>query len=400
MKKYSGLIIAGLVILVLTGIVFAFYRFDEVPDVEWNAPDNFDSKAPNGSYVFHELVKDYFEDQTLYYNTKDTVFSNIDTTGALYLRIGGSYSYYNEKVLELVSFLEKGNTAFLIGNVGMSSDSIEYLPKSRYGSYERDSIMNFCFTDSLGIKFQYSHYYKEFSKKALLRYRKLNRIDDQRTEVLGECNGLPVFSRTKVGEGALYMFSVPEFFSNLAGTQDGYKEFINYIFDHFDCNTIVLDHPSFDRFSKEMNKIESPLEYVLSDKYLSKAYYFLLFSCLMYLLFQAKRKQRAIPVLERNKNTSIEYVETLSKLFASQNEPTLLIPHIRNYFYHTIKSKYYLEERDPDFLENLAKKSKVDIEELSVILKMLRRDARSYNFPDDQLVNLHYRIENFYKKAK
>jgi len=400
MKKYSAILIASVLVLIILGTVFSFYRLEEVPDVDWNAPDNFESKEPNGSFVFHELVKEYFEDQKLYYNTKDTVFSNIDTSGALYMRIGGSFSYYNEKVLDLVQFIEKGNTAFLIGNVGISSDSFDYLPKSRYGTYDRDSILNFRFNDDSEIEFQYSHYSKNFTNKALLEYRKLNRLGDERTEVLGFCNDAQIFSRTKVGNGELYMFSVPQYFSNLAATQEGYKEFVNYIFDHIECNTIILDHPSFDRFSKEMSEIESPLEYVLSDKYLSKAYYFLLLSCFLYLLFQTKRRQKAIPVLSRNRNTSVEYIETLSKLFASQNEPTLLIPHIRNYFYHTVKSKYYLEERDPEFLDNLAKKSKVDKDELAVLLKMLSRDGSSYNFPDDQLVNLHYRVENFYKKAK
>jgi len=209
---------------------------------------------------------------------------------------------------------------------------------------------------------------------------------------------------------------MPEMFSNLASKQDFYLDHFNQVFSSFSSSSVVLDHDDFKKFAPKTVVLdhdsfntdrefidadsESPIQYVLANPPLKWAYYLLLLSALTYIIFRGKRRQKVIPTIEKNTNTSLEYVATLSSLFRNQGQNNKLVPHMQRVFYQKIKTRYYLDAKHPEFISLLSRKSKIEEKEINVILNMFDNSDQDLNFTDDQLINLHTRLETFYKNWK
>ena len=121
---------------------------------------------------------------------------------------------------------------------------------------------------------------------------------------------------------------------------------------------------------------------------------------LTYIYFTGKRRQQAIPTLEVNKNTSVEFVDTLSDLFRSQNNPSRLVDHIEENLKQFIKRKYFIDSNSADYYKRVSQKSKIDEEEISTLFKRIEAAKNNMRFREEQLVNLNQTIEEFYKKCQ
>lgn len=404
MTRNKIFLIAGLGAILFFFIVAQFFEIKNVPDVKWSKNYELDSKEPYGGWMFEKMLHARFNQADLVYHYKDTLISEIDTSGALLVKFGNTFYTSDSEVEELYAFVQAGNQVIYIGeHINFYNDSI-YIPSS-YKNH-KDSVFSFSFIeDSLDSSFVYKHYSRDFEAAEIYYHGGFKKWDLDDSRYLGLVNdSLYTFVSHPLGDGEIFVHLLPILFSNHASLEDFYLAHFNRVFARFNPELVILDHPSLNKYRANYNNPdgynESPIQYVLSQKSLSSAYYLLLFAALLFIIFKSKRKQRPIPILEKNINTSLEYVETLANLFASQEQSVKLIPHIKNYFYHTVKTRYYLDERHPDFVALLAKKSKVNEEELEVLIKMLNRSGDAYAFPDDQLINLHRRVEKFYKIAK
>jgi len=436
MTKKQLIIVVVLGVGIMGLLLSSLLEYRDESDLNWKSKYTYDSKDPYGAWMFDNMVKSYFDSNKVVYHYRDTLLSDLDTTGMLYIMFGNRFTYRKDETRELIEFVRKGNNALVIGKSAWTEDSTNYLSNT-YAYSNKDSILNFYFNeDTTGRVYSYVHYQGGMKEKKVLNYRTFHLsgwveedqeyqdeqdgIEEEGSIVLeneeiinedyttrntgfssslGIINSSTVYIRTDVDSGSIYQHSVPELFINHASKQDYYVDYLNQIFDEFDPEFVVLDHPSFNKMRSSGNT-NSPIQFILSQKSLRTAYYLILVTSLLFIVFKSKRKQRPIPVLEKNRNTTLEYVETLSNLFSSQGQCARLIPHIKNYFYHTVKKKYYLDEKNPDFVKLLSKKSKFDPDELQIIVKMLNNADKGYSYPDDQLINLHRRVEFFYKTAK
>ena len=402
MSKKELMIIVGLVVGILALFVGSTMEFRKESDLDWRQKFTLDSKDPYGAWMFDQLVKTYYDSNNVVYHYKDTLIGDLDSTGMLYIMFGNIFTFTQEESRQLFDFVKSGNQALVIGKMKWLEDTTSYM-SDEGNRYHTDSILNFTFSnDTSGTIYSYEHYNRGLQEKSSLTYGHFGFSNNGYSESLGHIEtSIVVYTRTDIGEGSIYQHCVPEFFINHASKQDYYRDYINTILGQFDPTFIVMDHPNFNRFGDRDNAdTRSPIQFVLSQKSLKTAYYLILFGSLLFVIFKSKRKQRAIPILEKNRNTTLEYVETLSSLFSSQGQSARLIPHIKNYFYHSVKKKYFLDEKNPNFVKLLSKKSKFDESELQVIVKMLDNSDKGYAYPDDQLINLHRRVENFYKTAK
>ncbi len=394
------IIIISVVALIFFLAGAALFKIEKVPDVKWENNVMFNSKEPYGTWAFKELINERFDSTKVFLNYQDTLLNELESTNNLYIRFSNSDEWIpDEEMDSILRFVEKGNDALIIGaDFKYYWDSIGNFNLSSYT--EMDSVFEVSFEENGEEKtFVYHHYFGAFKKAQETRYNVLDVSDIPNFEPIGnmdECEDY-VFGKVPRGEGAVYLHSLFQMFINHGVKQDFYLHHFNACFDRFDPNLVILDHYQFSKFGNYSN-IDSPIQYILANKSLSAAYYLLLITSLIFVIFQSKRRQKSIPILKRNNNTSLEYVRTLSNLFASHEKPQMLFPHIKKHFFHSVKMKYYLDEKHPNFARILSKKSRIDEKEIESILKMLSR-KNNYSFPRDHLFNLHSRIERFFKNA-
>ncbi|MCB0689740.1 MAG: hypothetical protein KDC53_24540, partial [Saprospiraceae bacterium] len=145
---------------------------------------------------------------------------------------------------------------------------------------------------------------------------------------------------------------------------------------------------------------ESPLQFILKNRSLRISYYLVLFMALSYIIFRGKRRQKIIPIVERNENTSLEYVATVSQLFEGQKQHKKLVRHLEDIFYHFTKKRYFLDRDLTDFGERLSRKSRISHEEIADLLFEFDRAKKKLNLGDDHLVILNKHLDSFYKNCK
>lgn len=146
----------------------------------------------------------------------------------------------------------------------------------------------------------------------------------------------------------------------------------------------------------------SPLEHLLTNQALLWAYLILLIMGVLYVIFRAKRKQKVIPLIEQDKNSSKEFVDTVSSLYLSKNQHRNLGLQKRKNFLHFVRNRYHINsaELDEKFEERLAHNSGIKKEDISMIMERFRELESGRSFSKKKLIELHQLIEKFHTNCK
>jgi len=217
-------------------------------------------------------------------------------------------------------------------------------------------------------------------------------------ELLHVRDSLAIFRRVLVNDKTYHLHSAPSLFINKGALSTAYLENFNKTMDVFTSHSVVMHKSKKQNLNTGLNQ-DSQLQYILSQRPLKYAYYLTILMGLLFVYFFAKRRQKAIPILETRKNTSLEYIETMSALFMAQDQNEKLVNHMKTNFYHKIKTAYFLNANDPKLAEKLSKKSKIPKAQIDSILKQLNI-VNNYAFNDDQLIRLYNDINSFDKNRK
>ena len=228
-------------------------------------------------------------------------------------------------------------------------------------------------------------------------------------------DSLPIFARVAYGDGYFYLHTIPLVFTNIQLLDEEGLEYANRTFSHLQAGPIYWD--DYSRVSEWMGRrrnerqyysasrqlsTESPLQYILGQPPLAWGWYLLLSLGLLYLLFRAKRKQRIIPVLEPNTNTSLEFLSTIGRLYFMQNNHKQLALQQMKLWQSYLRERYLLQTRDMDsaFVEKLAHKSEISKEVINKILLLYRNISSSTFVSENTLIDFHRLLDNFYKNSK
>ena len=130
------------------------------------------------------------------------------------------------------------------------------------------------------------------------------------------------------------------------------------------------------------------------------AYFISVFGLLLFVASRGKRKQRIIPNLPINENTSLEYIQTLSELYRSQYQHDKLAKHLQIIFTQWVKKKYYLTPDDPKYIAKISQKSKIAEEQINSLLNRLDKAVGNKRFGAEQLTNLHTDLNQFYNNCQ
>ena len=103
----------------------------------------------------------------------------------------------------------------------------------------------------------------------------------------------------------------------------------------------------------------SPFRYFLSQPPLRWALYLSMVSILLFMIFTARRKQRAIPVIREPENKSLEFAELIGTLYYQKKDHADLV-----------RKKYLY------FAEELRREIQVDVEEVAEDERSFGRIAR------------------------
>ena len=155
----------------------------------------------------------------------------------------------------------------------------------------------------------------------------------------------------------------------------------------------------YDSRNKKRTELgDSPLRFVLSQPALKWAWILGLISLLIFILFNAKRKQRIVKVIKPLENSTIAFTKTIGNLYYETKDHNNLIDKKITYFLESIRRKYYLDTQllDDKFVKNLAVKSGKDLIKTQKTMNLIVHLKAKQLCNEDDLKNLNKTIEDFY----
>ena len=134
---------------------------------------------------------------------------------------------------------------------------------------------------------------------------------------------------------------------------------------------------------------------------LSWAFWLVLGSILLFGMFELKRTQRTIPVIPPLPNTTLDFTETVGRLYFESRDHQAVAAKKIKLFLGFIRTHYYLKthEFSQEFIETLASKSGVSEEDVRILCQKTSSIKNKEYLSEEELLEINARIEHFYHQT-
>jgi len=424
MTKRQALILFLLLLAVAAFILLFSLTRNTGTEIDWQEYYGTESTDPYGTKVLKALLKDQVgADQ--FRELEDSLFRVLPDSGVnqTYVFVGEGMLIDETSIEHLLTFTHKGNYTFLISRVlpydlldGITSNSCEDWLFQDYEvvadtvapvrvfdpAIQADSIYTLRFMTEQGVHFyDWDYVPDEFFCEG-----------SQAGETLGYVKSYyPNFVKFPFGAGALYLHTTPLAFSNYHLREEVGLRYLEQVFSHSPMERLYWDgfHQIDAAIARQINEADfarsrksftqdGPLRYILSQPALAWAWYLGLFFAGTYIAFRAKRKQRIIPVLAKNENTSLEFIQAISQLALKHQDHRKMALQLMRSWLWMIREKYRLGTTtlDQTFCEALALRSNTQAAQVAEIIRQYREIKKSSSITAETLKAFHAQLEPYY----
>lgn len=382
-------------ILVLVLIVIFALDSDKPKPIDWRPSYSIMDKIPLGLYVFNEekdaLLKnrkiqklnvtpyEYFSPLYDY----DTLVNDYQVKGT-FLNISEFSEVDDQSVKEICYFVSHGNSAFLSAKIFPSEllDSLKIKMDSEYKM--TDSIYNWTANPLLG-----SQKYK-LTEGAGNNY--FSKIDTLNTTVLGYQNGDSTrvnFVKVNFNNGAFYLHTQPTAFTNFHLLKSDHHQYAEKILSYIPKGNVYW-------YSKSETISQSPMRYIWSQPALTWACYIFMIGMLIFMIFNAKRKQRIVPIHTPLSNTTVDFTKTIGNLYYQEGDHDNIINKKIIYFLEKIRNEYLMDtgRLDDEFVKKLHQKSGKDLVDIKKAVALINNYRKSrHGSLEEDLIQINNAIE-------
>lgn len=400
-------IIVLVVILIVVGIfAFVMYVKSHTPKFKWE-PDYFKkSEQPYGLKCFYDLLKTQNNNINSISTDSFYLLDTNETNGNLiiidsYIGLDSLNSAY------LMNYVKKGNKVFIATDEAPIQLLKTILPSTDsaiYDQYESSTIgikfisSGLPYPETLPFHHQYykndtpthwSGYFKNYFDKRISPYNIVPVSCFNDTIINCFC--------TSYGKGKLVVHTNPIVFTNYNIIQkNGFKNARN-IFAYLNNGPIHWHEFQYPQNQNNGSYEKNPLKFLFSHYSLRTGWYVLIITILIFILFRSKREQRIIPVVYKNKNTSIEYAKAIGSLYYQKKSHHNLGVELYSIFLSEIRIRYNVvtSAKESDLIEQLSRKTEVKKEILIDLFARFSDVRHDVNATSKQLIKLYQAIENF-----
>jgi len=222
-------------------------------------------------------------------------------------------------------------------------------------------------------------------------------LDSQYVSILGtDAKGRPDFVRYNYkGGGSLYLHFAPMAFTNFFLLYKNNKAYYDNALSYLPKSVSEVKWDDYFRYSKDF----SVFSFLLNIPAFKWAFWLLLLLFLFIYLFESKRRQRMIPGLTALRNSSLDFVKTIGRLYYQRKDNLNLANKMSAHFLGRVRAKYNLPTSmlNAEFAEKLSYKSGYQKELVQDIVDSLNDIPLNQSLSDENLLRLNEKLEAFYK---
>ena len=388
LKKY---IIIGSVLVA----AYLLAQYSKPTPTNWTPTYLAEDKIPFGTYILRQQITDVLPG-TKVKTVKAAVYNNLAERPAgksNYFIIGSVVTVDKLDYQQMVKYMEAGNHILIAAYQikGFLEDTLKLKITSNFSfQNKRKYPINFV---NPNLKRELDYY---FDKGISGQY--FSEIDTAKATVLGQKqNNNANFIQYKYGKGSLLILPNPQLLTNYSLLREDGSDYAAKVFSYLPkAETLLWD----EHFTRKNGNDGSILRVLFKYDQLRWAYYIALLSLIVFVLYEIKRRQRIIPIIERPKNSSVEFVNVVGRVYYQQRNNRDIAEKKITYLLEYIRNKYRLKTIDlnQEFRAALINKSGATADVIDDILDQIKFIKAGQMVRDDQLIRLNKNIEEFYRQ--
>jgi hypothetical protein len=382
----------------LLGLLLAFVLLSKNKEHDWSLHLSHISKDPYGTYALTKLIPDHIRNKK-FVNSYKTIYELKDSIQSQenILIISSRFAPDQEDAKVLLSLVENGATAFISANdfSGTFADTLGLATGDSFFQGEN----SFSQSDSASLHFvspvmdsSRSFYYKRANIHNYFR-----KIDSVNASVIAKNDfNQPITVRIKKGNGAFILNCTPIIFTNIYLLEKQNHNFVATSLSYLPEKTTYRT----EFYHLGRMEIATPLRFILTNEPLSWAYYISIIALLLFMIFEAKRKQRIIPVIRPLANTTLEFVSTIGNLYYQLGDHKNIADKKIQFFFDYIHVHYFVStaHRDESFISLVARKSGTGEQTVKSLIDQINSILSKEKIAKEELTSLNTLLEKFYKK--
>src|SRR6476620_7206965 len=334
LKIYSALLI-----LILIGIIVLDGNTQK--PIDWTPTYGISDKKPFGLFVLgneidsllkkqkaekilvtpYEYLDRQFDDDTLVkqYRIKGTV-----------LNISGISTIDDESVKEICYFVSHGNSAFISAKV-LPNSLLDTLHLKMDSEYKMGNNLFYWLANPQLGKEKY-HLVEGMDNNYF------SQMDAEKTNILGYQSGDSAranFVKVKYYDGTFFLHTQPAAFTNFHMLKGNHHEYAQKVLSYIPKGNVYW-------FVKDLDGgaiSNSPMRYINSQPALKWAWYIFLIGMVVFILFNAKRKQRIVPIITPLANTTIDFAKSIGNLYYQVAQHDNIIDKKIIYFLEKVRNE-------------------------------------------------------------
>ncbi|SIR20380.1 hypothetical protein [Chryseobacterium sp. RU33C] len=356
------------VIFVIVMIVLALLEVNKKETTDWRKNFDINEKSPFGLFVFNNEAKDLFK-------------NNLKKIEQI------PYEYYSQhkksphNIVVIENNIDRESWNEILTQVSEGSDA--FLMVTRMPKEISDSIGYY---DS-EISFEEENVLKLTDKKFQNDFIKLDKFPSgrgfsfikPRVEVLGKTverknTDQANFIKVKFGKGYIYAHAEPLFLTNYYLLKPGNVKYAQDVFSY------LQDKETLWFVSNKSSESRFFMRFILSNPALKYAWWIFLGGLILFIFFNAKRKQRIVPVTEPLRNTSLDFVKSIGNLYLQEGDFHDMMAKKAQYFLNKVRMDLLIDTQhlDEEFAKKLHLKTGKTMEMINEAMALIKKAQDPY----------------------
>jgi len=372
-------------------IFYVMALYNRPKAIDWSQRLFNTDKTPFSTYILYNRLNDIFPNARIE-AVREPVFNVLDDDnlkGCTYIIIANYINPTKFDYQKLERFIKNGNDVFIAAS-GFGQVLIKHYQVGTNSEFE-----------SAGTKLVNKSLDTNFVKKPKrdLSNNYFSDFDTSKMTVLGKNSlGDVNFLKCTIGNGSLYLNANPLMYTNYAMADPATLKYAQSSLSYLKSSNKVLWD---EYYTRGRAGADNPLRVFLDNASLKWAFYLTYASLLVFVLFQVKRRQRIIPVIEPLKNATVDFVTVVGQVYYERRDNNDLAQKKILYFLDYLRAQYYLKTNklDIEFIEAFSNKTGVSKAFAAELVNHINYINQQTKVNDHELIVLNQLIEKFYSQS-
>jgi uncharacterized protein DUF4350 len=384
-------------LIVILVVLIAYLDSTAPKPIDWTPTFGITEKKPLGLYIFDQEMHDIFKENEItpvavtpyeYFLSsyaQDSLM-RYDGPKKTFMSITGAQLLDDASVSALLNFAADGNHVFISARQfpGLLLDTLKV--KEGFDFQYKKEVHIWIANPKLGSK--------KYTIAEGLSNGYFSAIDTLKTQILGYQSGDTTrvnFIKVPFKDGTIMLHTQPAAFTNFHLLKDDHVEYAEKVLAYIPKSDIVW----YVKGQDGSKTSQSMFRMILNNPQLKWAWYIFLFGLLGFLIFNAKRRQRIVPIIKPLSNTTIDFAKTIGNLYFQEGDHDNIIEKKIIYFLEKVRQDYMMDTTvlDEQFIKKLQLKSGKNPEDIEHLVYLINKHRRDYKAIASDLIEISQAIE-------